>query len=82
MRKYNLEASDVLLEDHDYDCTSIYLPLTELSSNVVTYISGYVIKMLERRKICMECLVEGAISSNSEHLTNKKYMLIRRKDRG
>lgn len=44
-RKYGLDVESALI-DHDYDIIPEFIDL--LACNVVTYIAGYVIKMLER----------------------------------
>lgn len=78
-RKYNLEPYVKELEDHDYSIP--YIPLSEISRDVVVYISGFVLKMIKKYIKCLDCLSECGISIDDSK-KNNMYQLIFIKNRG
>lgn len=80
-RKYNLDFSQHQVHNHDYDLISNFVELTEVSSNIVTYISGYVLKMLQRTVKCIDCL-EGSSTTSERVKGNSSYKLIFKKNWG
>lgn len=64
-RQYNLEVSkNETVTEHDYDVLPCFIDLNAFSTNVVTYISGYVVKMLKRTYRCPECIASCVTSSD------------------
>jgi F420-0:gamma-glutamyl ligase-like protein len=55
-RKYDLDVTAEVLEDHDYDVLPFFVGLSEVSHNVVTYISGYVVRGLKKIIRCSDCV--------------------------
>ncbi|CAH0558622.1 unnamed protein product [Brassicogethes aeneus] len=78
-RKFSYEPADFLL-DHNYDILSGVVELNTLTSNVVTYISGYVVKMLEESNKCAECIL--GCRSTMDAINDESYSLISFKDKG
>ncbi|KAF5283124.1 hypothetical protein FQR65_LT14053 [Abscondita terminalis] len=76
-KKFGLAIQDHL-QDHDYEIPVIPT-LSLLSLNVVTYIPGYVVKMVKRHLKCETCLshLEQPAATMDD-----SFLLIRRKDRG
>lgn len=71
---------EAILQDHNYDCTSEFLTLTELAENIVTYMAGYVVKMLSKIVTCEEC-IEEIIATNDE-ANSKSYSYIKKRNLG
>lgn len=77
----NVRRSDIPfnpLEEHDYCLTKEYIDLTEYAQNVVTYMSGYVIKMLQKMVFCPDCLDQLTNLSNED----PNYFLINSRNLG
>lgn len=55
-RRYNFDVIKDIQCDHDYDISSDIIELNEVVENVVTYISGYIVKMLIKIVKCQECI--------------------------
>ncbi|KAB0795036.1 hypothetical protein PPYR_11875 [Photinus pyralis] len=77
LRRYGLDALIEEERDHDYDILPIAIDFNNLTANIVTYISGYVIKMLKRRFKCPDC-VEGCIG----HEFDEDYRFLFKKNKG
>lgn len=78
-RKYNIDIEETsALKDHDYNILNIQLHLDMYIENVVSYVSGYVIKMMYRIIKCETCL--SSLLINETHSID--YRLIERKNRG
>lgn len=75
-KKYNLDIAQTIC-DHDYDLPK-FVDLTSNAENVVTYISGFVIKMLKKRVKCPECFYSTLLVSEED----SSYNLLKKKDRG
>lgn len=76
-KKYGLDISERILDDHDYIVPQ-FVDLSENAENVITYISGYVIRMLKKRISCPECIC----STLEVPEQNSSYKLIYRKNEG
>lgn len=79
-QKYGLDIVDIL-QDHDNDMPAQCIPLTKLVTNVVTYISGFVVKMLCRTLHCDECIFE-CFQHLEETYNIQKYEFLSLKNRG
>ena len=80
-RNYGIDVSDTIA-DPNYDITPEYVSLSEVAINVVTYIAGFVLKMLCSKTIyCAECIWECFETRDDFH-RDKKYKLLSVKDRG
>lgn len=77
MRKNNVSQEEYLA-DVEYDVIPEVISLTELSRNVVTYIGGYLIKMLMRTLRCEEC-IDLLIADDAE---DNRYIFIKRRNLG
>lgn len=75
-KKYNLDIAQTISE-HDYIFPE-FVGLTSNAENVVTYISGFVIKMLKRRVKCPECYYSTLLISEED----SSYNLLNKKNRG
>lgn len=71
-------AENFYPKDHDYDVLQKYIPINTYTSNVVTYISGYVVKMMQRQTHCEECL--NLLVDYSQ--TSSNYMFLNRRNLG
>lgn len=78
-RKYNLDPVDHL-RDHDYDVLPHFIELSVVSQNVVTYISGFVVKMLQRKLNCSVCLEKCGTAVEIQD--NFSYQFLFLKNRG
>ncbi|XP_018571162.1 uncharacterized protein LOC108910899 [Anoplophora glabripennis] len=66
------------MQDHNYDVLSKTYSLTNYSENVVSYIAGYVIKMIKKTVHCEDCL-SLLIEENPD---DPNYYLIKRRNLG
>ena len=58
VRKYNLALREKpAATDHDYCDVGNGIKLSEFKTSAVSYIAGYVVRMVERKVHCMKCLV-------------------------
>lgn len=69
-----------IVEEHDYDLLPEHISLTDFCDNVVTYIGGYVIKMLTKILHCEECF--DMILLEKDAVCQKKYTFMKRRDLG
>ena len=77
IKKYDLTERPTLQEDHDYSDTPNMALLSEYKEAAISYIAGYVAKMVKKLNACMTCCdALGSISGNPP--TNFMKM----KDRG
>ena len=77
IKKYDLTERPTLQEDHDYSDTPNMALLSEYKEAAISYIAGYVVKMVKKLNACMTCCdAIGSISGNPP--TNFMKM----KDRG
>lgn len=76
IKKYNLDITEYIT-DHDYDVLPTFIDITNNAENVITYISGFVIKMLKKRIACPKCICSTLLASQ-----DTSYQLIHRKNRG
>uniref|UniRef100_A0A1Y1KUR7 DNA transposase THAP9 C-terminal domain-containing protein n=4 Tax=Photinus pyralis TaxID=7054 RepID=A0A1Y1KUR7_PHOPY len=77
--KYGL-TDEVVIQDHEYYFDIPFADLNDITTNIITYIGGYVVKMLEKQFKCPECLEECLVKANQ--LSGVNYMLLLRKKRG
>lgn len=77
-RKYGLDIENAPI-DHDYDLIPEFIDL--LASNVVTYIAGYVVKMLERTLKCYDCFSACEYIAADIH-DDLSFKLITHKNKG
>lgn len=75
--KYNMDIT-ASITDHDYDMPG-FLSLTEFAENVVTYMSGFVVRSVKRKIKCLECLQE---LEEQEHVADRSLNLLKTKNRG
>lgn len=75
MRRCEIDLS----KTENYNCIPQIFSLSEYSYNVVTYIAGYVIKMLARTSYCVECFDLLLANSN---VNNSNYNFIKRRNLG
>lgn len=81
-RKYNMDISDEVIIDDNIEYYIEHLPsLTFLTENVVTYISGFVVKKLKSIVKCPECLL-SLETIHTFSLDCENFMLLNRKNRG
>ena len=65
IRKYDLKQLSPVQSDHDYcDMPNITI-LSEYKTAAISYIAGYVVKMVEKRIICSDCLKALKASNQS-----------------
>lgn len=81
IRKYGFDLAEQECNNHDYDLIPDFIDVSEVSANVVTYISGFVLKILHRTVKCLQCLDECATALERVK-ENPLYKLIFRKNRG
>lgn len=74
----NSVSQEEYLADINYDVIPEVISLSELSRNVVTYIGGYIIKMLMRTIQCEDC-VDLLIA---DEIQNSSYTFIKRRNLG
>lgn len=80
-RKYNIDPLSLQISEHDYS-TPQFLELNEVISNVVCYMAGYVVKMLQKRLSCIECKLSCTIVSTEPLNEHSPYRLIDFKNKG
>ena len=78
VRKYNLVLREKpAATDHDYCDVGNSIKLSELQTLAVSYIAGYVVRMVERKVHCMKCL--AALTTMKEKIT---YLFVMFKSNG
>lgn len=82
IKKYNIDVNDMVIEDEEFYYVISYLPLlTNLTENVVAYITGFVVKSVKKIIKCRMCL--SVIEDFESHsVDSENFKLINRKDRG
>ncbi|KAL1493947.1 hypothetical protein ABEB36_009626 [Hypothenemus hampei] len=61
-------------DDHDYDVLPVDLPLSSLTINIVTYMSGFVVKMLQKSLKCPKCILMCTLSKDDAlHLSLLRF---------
>ena len=66
-RKYDLELRpDPVVVDHDYCDIPNLMELSEFKSSAISYIAGYVVRMVERKIHCLKCL--AALTTTKEKI--------------
>lgn len=80
VRKHNIHYHQYIesMQDHNYDVLSKEISLTDYSENVVSYIAGYVIRMMKKTVHCEECL--SLLIEENPNQPN--YYLIKRRNLG
>ena len=64
-RRYDLEMSQPAADDHDYCDVSNAMELSEYKEAAISYIAGYVVKMVEKKIHCPQCLAALTTSKES-----------------
>ena len=65
-RRYDLELREPVATDHDYCDVSNAIVLSEYKEAAISYIAGYVVRMVEKKIHCMEC--KTALTTTKESL--------------
>lgn len=68
-------------EDDEYPLEILSGTSTEYQQNVITYIAGYVVKMVKKRISCNVCLSVLTVN-DTESLKSSKFALLKAKNRG
>ena len=63
-RRYDLALREPVASDHDYCDVSNVIELSDFKEAVISYIAGYVIKMVEKKIHCMQCI--AALTTTKE----------------
>ena len=63
-RRYDLALREPVTNDHDYCDVSNVIELSDFKEAVISYIAGYVIKMVEKKIHCMQCI--AALTTTKE----------------
>ena len=74
-RRYDLELRMPLEQDHDYADVRNISELSEYKEAAISYIAGYVMKMVVKRISCPECVSALTVSTNT--LTHTLFCLQR-----
>ena len=77
-RRYDLELRMPSEKDHDYADIPNVTELLEYKQTAISYIAGFVVKMVQNRIRCPECVGALAVSRN----THSYIPLVFFKDRG
>ena len=64
-RRYDLELRQPADSDHDYCDVSNAIELSEYKEVAISYIAGYVVKMVEKKVHCMQCMAALTTSKES-----------------
>ncbi|CAB4024443.1 Hypothetical predicted protein, partial [Paramuricea clavata] len=64
-RRYDLELRRPAADDHDYCDVSNAMELSEYKEAAISYIAGYVVKMVEKKIHCPQCLAVLTTSKES-----------------
>jgi hypothetical protein len=64
-RRYDLELRQPAADDHDYCDVSNAMELSEYKEAAISYIAGYVVKMVEKKIHCPQCLAVLTTSKES-----------------
>jgi hypothetical protein len=64
-RRYDLELRPPAADDHDYCDVSNAMELSEYKEAAISYIAGYVVKMVEKKIHCPQCLAALTTSKES-----------------
>ena len=65
-RRYDLELREPAAADHDYCDVPNAIELSEYKEAAISYIAGYVVKMVEKKIHCLQC--QTALTSTKELL--------------
>ena len=65
-RRYDLELRQPAADDHDYCDVSNAMELSEYKEAAISYIAGYVVKMVEKKIHCPQCL--AALITSKENI--------------
>ena len=55
-RRYDLALREPVASDHDYCDVSNVIELSDFKEAVISYIAGYVVKIMEKKIHCMQCI--------------------------
>ncbi|KAG5863221.1 hypothetical protein JTB14_028160 [Gonioctena quinquepunctata] len=81
IKKYEFDYNDLVIEDDEFVYIIDISPsLTLLNENVVTYISGYVVRSITKQIKCTVCL--DSLEESNYNALDLQFMLLHRKDRG
>ena len=65
-RRYDLELREPVANDHDYCDVPNSIVLSDYKEAVISYVAGFVVKMVEKKIHCMKCLV--ALKTTKENI--------------
>ncbi|CAB4037339.1 THAP domain-containing 9, partial, partial [Paramuricea clavata] len=65
-RRYDLEMRQPAADDHNYCDVSNAMELSEYKEAAISYIAGYVVKMVEKKIHCPQCL--AVLTTNKESI--------------
>ncbi len=65
-RRYDLELRQPAATDHDYCDVSNAMELSEYKEAAISYIAGYVVRMVEKKIHCMQCIT--ALTTTKESI--------------
>lgn len=80
LKKNDISIENEIIAEHNYDITSNFVALSEYIENVVTYMGGYVLKMLNKTVKCEECL--ELLHASDEEIKSNNYAFIKRRNLG
>ncbi|KAG5862941.1 hypothetical protein JTB14_008034 [Gonioctena quinquepunctata] len=82
IKKYDIDYNDLVLEDERFVFEINVLPsLSLITENVVTHISGFVVKSVRKLINCTVCL-DSLAESDYTSINSNIFKLLHRKDRG
>ena len=68
-RRYDLELrQEPAKDDHDYGDVPNAMELSEFKEAVISYVAGYVVKMVQKKIKCLQCL--AALTTSKEKLSD------------
>ena len=65
-RRYDLELREPVASDHDYCDVPNSIVLSDYKEAVISYVAGFVVKMVEKKIHCMKCL--AALKTTKENI--------------
>ena len=67
-RRYDMQAREPESSDHDYCDVPNVVELSEYKEAAISYIAGYVVRMVEKKIHCVECI--AALTTTKENIPN------------
>ena len=77
IQKYDLDGKAALQDDHDYDLAPALESVSKYKQAAISYIAGYVARMVERITLCRTCR-----DSLGSQICKPESSFLEKKDRG